>query len=1057
MNAKTGVSIDVRALKVAGLMFGSGFSALVYQIVWLREMRLVFGSSTPASGAVLAIFMAGLGLGGWVLGRRVDRSKNPLLLYSYLEFSIALAALASPYLLDLTRNIYVSMGGALAMGLPLATLVRLALSAFVLGIPTFLMGGTLPAAVRAVVTADDTGRRKLAFLYGLNTLGGVAGATVSTFILLEMFGARDTLLVACLLNALVAIAARSIAQRIGEPSPSSRSQIPVATLSPASAAPRECPRLFVYSAAAFVGAAFFVMELAWYRMLSPLLGGSTYTFGLILAVALLGIGLGGALYSLPQRQRASTLRGFALTCSLEALFIALPYALGDRIATTAALLQPLREMGLVGAAAGWTLITGLVVFPSAVVAGYQFPLLINLLGQGSDDVGKHTGYAYAWNTFGAILGSLAGGFLLIPLMTAPGVWKAVVLALGLLGIAATLLAAKNPEGAFSKICAVVIIFAACGLLLAQGPTAAWRHSPIGAGRINLTNAEMNGIRRWQQDTQRSIVWQAEGMEAMVGLGGSDGYTFLVNGKSDGNVKTDATTQVMLGLTSALLHAAPRTSLVVGLGTGCSAGWLAEVPGMERVDVAELEPAILEVARYCAPANFNVLAHPKVRVIQGDARELLLTTHAKYDLIASEPSNPYRAGVASLFTREFYQAVAQRLNPGGMFSQWVQAYEIDTETVLSICATLGTVFPYIQIWQTNPNDALLICSMEEIPLSAELLRAKIQTSPFKQALLHVWGGADLEAFFARHVANSDFVTALLRQKNMRIPLNLDDKMTVEFGFARSLGRGKAFSLLDVRRVAKERNEHLPKALATELNPGRLRSNDLRLYPALDLGGETPDELRLKNIYRSYTAKDYATIRSAWHSSSWSAEYPSDIAMLAVALAEGGDAEALPLIEKLRPFWPTESDVIEGGYRLRKGEHLAAFQALERAFVRFRTDPWPQYFIMLPGLEWLGEMAASRKELSKPILDLLAAPFSVSILEAKRQMTRSVVAMELGCDVAVPVFHEFEPHVPWEKTFLSNRATCYRKLSDPLAEHAENDFRTFILDSTVSFTKDIFRVQ
>lgn len=287
-----------RALKIAPFLFGSGFCALVYQTAWQRELRLVFGASTAASAAVLAIFMAGLGLGSALLGARADKHKRPLELYGNLELLIALSAAATPALLWVLRQIYIALGGTVSLGMVGGTLVRLVLSAVLLAVPTVLMGGTLPAAARAAETPDDVRRRALAVLYGVNTLGAVAGATLSTFFLFEVFGTQTTLWLACLLNALIAIVARVVSRNLPE---DESAEAPAATpegATPASApegAP--APRLFALAAAAAVGFAFFVMELVWYRLLAPLLGGSTFTFGLILVVVLLGIGLGGAAYS----------------------------------------------------------------------------------------------------------------------------------------------------------------------------------------------------------------------------------------------------------------------------------------------------------------------------------------------------------------------------------------------------------------------------------------------------------------------------------------------------------------------------------------------------------------------------------------------------------------------------------------------------------------------------------------------------------------------------------------------------------------------------------------
>lgn len=310
-----------RAGRVAPLLFGSGFCALVYQMAWMREFRLVFGASTAASAAVVAIFVGGLGAGGLLIGPRADRHPRPLWLYARLETLIALSAALTPALLWLVRRVYAAAGGTLALGPAGGMLVRLVLTAFVLALPTWLMGGTLPAAARAVATRDDEGRRSVGLLYGVNTLGAVAGSFLATFFMLEIFGTRRTLWLACLLNALVAIVARQMTRAL---------PVEEATTPTSSEGASAAPPWFVLTAAAVVGFVFFLMELIWYRMLGPLLGGTIFTFGLILAVALLGVGLGGATYGQLRRERPATVTGFAYTCLLEAVALAFPTPWGTR-------------------------------------------------------------------------------------------------------------------------------------------------------------------------------------------------------------------------------------------------------------------------------------------------------------------------------------------------------------------------------------------------------------------------------------------------------------------------------------------------------------------------------------------------------------------------------------------------------------------------------------------------------------------------------------------------------------------------------------------------------
>ena len=652
-----------RLIKVSFLLFGSGFSALIYQVVWMRELRLVFGASTAATAAVTAVFMGGLGIGSAILGKYADRHARPLMMYAGLEMIIALLAVASPLLVTAARFVYAAAGGSLAMGPLMGTIARLLLSAVVLGGVTFAMGGTLPAAARALAIEGDRDRKRVAWLYGMNTAGAVTGAFLATFFMLEMFGLRDTLYIGALINGLVAILARNMARRdrkapvtanadTGSENPPT---VPATQKNGILDVGREAP--FVYTATFVVGFVFFLMELVWYRMLGPILGGTTYSYGLILAVALLGIGLGSGLYATVGGSARGGMRTFSITCGLEAIALAVPYVIGDWIAVFAVLVQPLRVLGLDGQLIIWGMVTAVVVLPAAIVAGYQFPLLIGLLGKGHQDIGRHTGNAYAFNTAGAIIGSLAGGFGLIGALSAPKCWLLSVVLLLSLSVAAAVLGGvrrRMPSLAAGGIVAVVVMVAVFSV---PGPTAAWRHSPIGAGRVSMADGDFNGIRRWMAEARRHIVWELDGKESSVALQRENGLAFIVNGKIDGNALGDAPTQIMSGLIGAALHPEPKKSMVIGLGTGSSAGWLAEVKTMERVDVVEIEPAILDVAKACTGVNRNVLENPKINLMIADAREVLTTTRNTYDLIFSEPSNPYRAGIASLYTREFYWEAA----------------------------------------------------------------------------------------------------------------------------------------------------------------------------------------------------------------------------------------------------------------------------------------------------------------------------------------------------------------------------------------------------------------
>jgi spermidine synthase/MFS family permease len=1072
-----------RLLWVALLLFGSGTTALIYQVAWMRELRLIFGFSTAASAAVLAIFMGGLGAGSWWLGRKADETAHPLAFYGRLELGVAGSAAITPLLVFLVRQAYIAVGGTLTLGLAAGTVARLLFSAVVLCVPTALMGGTLPAATRAVETDEDSARRYLALLYGSNTIGAVTGAVLSTFLLLETFGTRLTLWLACAVNALVGLAAVRLSRR-APPAPvpekaseDSRPAIPEprsaqmpqkkekhkkapkreegASGQPSAVqAGRSRVRGFVLASAGIVGFAFFLMELVWYRMLAPLLGGSTYTFGLILAIALAGIGTGSAVYWLAGRGRAPSLPGFAATCALEALCLIVPYALGDRLALLAALLRPIGAFGFGGYVAGWSLVAGIVVFPAAFVAGLQFPLLIALLGQGRDRVGSDVGMAYAWNTAGGIAGSLAGGFGLLPLLSASGTWVFVALLLCALALLALLLFGRVGEaemgrgtGNRGRIGLGLGAAAACLVLLlaAPGPTAAWRHSPVGAGRVDLGKPSPNSLIDWLRGRRRILAWEKDGVESSVALvKASDGYAFVISGKTDGSSRGDAATQVMGGLIGAALHPNPRRGLVIGLGTGSTAGWLAAVPTIERVDVVELEPAILRVARDCSQVNHDVLGNPRVRIWIGDAREWLLASREKYDVIFSEPSNPYRAGISSLFTADFYRAARSRLAPGGIFLQWLQAYEVDSGTVRTVYATLGSVFPEVETWHTKQNDLILAATMEPIAYDSGRLRERLRQEPYFSALRDAWRVSGLEGFLSHYVARPSLTRTLISSGHT--PLNTDDANVVEFAFARSLGHDTFFDVEELRQAARSSQEDRPAVSGdvdwASVDRWRVGAATSQGRPPTATPGMTVEELRQALAQKSFVEGRPEAVLANWRAGAWEPRGSIEEIVLAEALAQGGEELAADYIERIRQRRGVEADVLLARLRWRQGRLEEAVQALERAFQAYRDDPWPLAVLVRNSFSVVLDIASRDAALAGRLEESLAHPFSLFLLDEERHLIRLEVAARLDDSRYARAVEEMEPDVPWRRPILERRAQAYTATGNSHASVARRELAKFM---------------
>ncbi|HYV49936.1 MAG TPA: spermidine synthase [Myxococcaceae bacterium] len=1041
--------------KLAPLLFGSGLCALIYQVAWFREFRLVFGASTLATSAVLAIFIGGLGLGGLYWGPRADRTSHPLWLYARLEIGVALTSAVTPGLLWLVRAAYLALGGQFALGAAAGTVLRLVLAALVLAPPTLLMGGTLPAVVRAAQSDEDAQRRGLGLLYGANTLGAVAGAFSSSFALLEVLGTRQTLWTACLLNLLVAMVARVLSRRWEAGLPPAAEKPAAAAGEPATGA--AAPERFVLVAAAVVGFAFFLLEIVWYRMLGPLLGGTVFTFGLILSFALLGIGAGGALYGRPTGRRPA-LSTFAVTCLLEALAVAVPFALGDRLAVAALFLRQFGSFGFSGFVLGWSVIAAVVVLPAALVAGYQFPLLIALLGRGRREVGRQIGLTYAWNTAGSMVGSLAGGFGLLPLLGAPALWRFTAAALALLGACAVALGLRAPGPRGRSLAApVALLVPTVALLMALGPTAMWRHSGIGAGRVQggalRTTAEIEELIR---GNRRVLVWEADGLESSVAALNGGSLALVVNGKSDGEIRSDASTMIMGGLLGALLHPRePKRGLIVGLGTGSSGGWLSEVPGMD-VDVVELERAVEEVALRCGPLSRWTRDKPHARLTIADAREFVLASREKYDVVMAEPSNPYRAGVASLFTVEYYRALADKMADDALFAQWVQAYEIDADTLRTVFASVSEVFPWVETWEVGPGDLILLASKTPQVHDVERLRRRVQQEPYKTALFATWRADTAESVLAHCVAGPAFARAL---KQVHDEVNTDDRTVIEFAFARQLGQRNGLSTVDVMSLAVARGEGQAEV------KGAVDWSEVSLaraaYFAYEGRTQFPPglgaaEVKVSQPWRQYTQKDARGAAEALHAAGREPKSAAELQVVAQIMASAGDEAAVPYLDKLRaqPSGAVDADLLTAVLRGGQGKPAEAAHALSAGFIAMRANPWATPRLAEASVSMAGNVARDAPDTTRELLEALSQPFSVNQENEPRVERALQLALREGSTQAC--LRALEPYAVWppfSQPAVGARFDCYRRAGDPRAAGAERDLDRWLELTPVSFDQGL----
>jgi spermidine synthase len=1022
-------------------------AALVYQTAWQRMLRLIFGASTSASAAVIAIFLGGLGVGGAWLGKRAERARQPLSYYGTLEAGVAICAAISPFIVQLVERAYFASGGSARLGIVSATLLRLVLAVVVMGPAVVLMGGTLPAAARSVESNDDRARGRVALLYATNTAGAVVGALLGTFLLFELLGTRLTMLFAALINLLVAMTARAIG-RNADPVPVAETAATSAT-SADSVTPKRDP-IFVYAMAGVVGFAFVGLELVWYRMLGPVLGGSSFTFGLILAVALAGIGVGSLLYTLRSHDVPVQPQLLAATLALEALCVAIPFALGDRIAMFAAYTRPMAAMGFPALVVSWTAISALVVFPTSVVAGYQFPVLIALLGQGRDRVARQLGLTYAFNTLGSIVGALLVGLVIIPRLGALTSWRWVVIGLAVLAVVALgfALHRQRPRPIVSATLAAGCALSSVLCLGAEGPTAAWRHAPIGAGRATISGLDRNGLKAWQVARAETLLWERDGVESSVAIDTADGLSFIVNGKSDGSVVDDRGTQGGFGLLLSLLHPNPRAAFIVGLGTGMTAGFMAAVPGMQRVDVAELEPAILQLAKDAAAVNADVPKRSNLHVYVEDGREFLLTSKDKYDLIASEPSNPYRAGIASLFTQEFYEAAATRLNPGGLFGQWVQGYEIDIQTLRSVMRTLRQVFSHVELWHTQTDDLMLIASKGPRTYDADRIRRRMAGTPFSDAMPRLWLVEDVEGAFAHFLGDTKLVQALSEANDP--PINTDDNAVLEYAFARSVGIAASSLSAPLLQLSVARNtDRLP--YSGNLDWNRLLELRTRAWlinpspPPIGLS-VSPEVAERQRALQHGCEGRFKSALDAWRKQP--NQTPRDTVeefVVGAGLAHEKDPQALELAQRLEAkHFPAEAGLIRARYHQSREERELAVAAAIRALGALRGEGTPLCATAGNLLELLPQLAGNDANFGRRFLDeLLRGPFAAYVRESHRQIVIDSLAFRPeNAAYCLRAMNGRLTRPPWREAFLAGRYECLRKINHPYAPQATRELEEFL---------------
>lgn len=699
----------------------SGLAGLVYQMVWTRYLALFLGHTSYAVVAVLASFMGGLALGNAWLGARADRSARPLEFYAWLEVGIGVYAIVFPSYYALCHEGFVGLARRLQPGSDLGLALKFAFSLATILAPTVMMGATFPVLTKFVTRSLAELRTQVAALYAINSGGAVGGCFVADFWLIPAIGLEATVYTAAGINLVVGLVAFLVSRWIEE----GKAAAPSASQDASAAEERYSPadlRLAIIG----IGVSGFVAmlyEVAWTRVLALALGSSTHAYSLMVATFITGITI-GALVIYRWRQLRSSLVAFAWAelalagAILASMFFyeLLPYW----FVRLAALLARRNETYPLYELTQMT-VCFLVMLVPTVCLGMTLPLASRIATDALARTGRSVGRVFAVNTLGTVLGASLTGLWLLP---AFGLARTFAIGVALnFAIGFFLLGWRRP--ALRRGFALATPVLAVGLVALAHATFAERWQYALTAGLWRSGGPPSSLRAFRQEVRENkIVYYRDGAGSTVNVvswtnAGTAHFGLKVNGKVDAGTGGDVPTQLLTGHLPFLLKPEAQTALVVGLGSGMTCGAVSLHPTIQRVDVVEISPEVVAAARYFSNWNGGVLDKPQVRVVVEDAKSFLQIARQQYDVIISEPSNPWMAGVSGVFSQEYYESCRAHLAPGGLMVQWAQLYETSDAAVDMVLATFSSVFPFLSVWHGAPTDLILVGSTE--PRSVDLAR------------------------------------------------------------------------------------------------------------------------------------------------------------------------------------------------------------------------------------------------------------------------------------------------------------------------------------------------
>jgi len=769
--------------------FFSGMTGLIYEILWTRMITKVIGNAPFAVSIVLSVFMAGLGIGGYIGGKLTDRAKNNIQLvavYGFLEITIALYGMLIPLLLNFLMPLQSAFYNRLFDYFLYYNILTVIGCSFVILIPAVCMGATLPVLSRFfIVNLSHVGTR-LGRLYGLNTLGAAFGAMLCGFLLIRHLGMWGTMGIAAAFNMIIGLFCICAAYFMFPKKSPLQSRVEKGSVPDIYRGKESFHNvaLFIIIISGFSTMAY---EVIWTKLIGIIVGPTTYSFTIVLTTFIAGLAMGGFVFGkvsdgVKRFQVIHILMVTQVIAALSALVVS--QTLGNSQVFYAKLIFSVKDHFT-----HLLLIKSLTLFVFMIVPtfflGAAFPLAGKICTSTLQHTGRRIGSVYAVNTAGAVAGSFCAGFLLIPLIGKEGGLKLVISVQMVTAVALMGYTQWKTKSHFSKwAISMLLIAAGVGLFLFHSPWPHWHRKMLASGKyhryqeiehtkVGWTEALVSGMDLFSGFEKDKLVFFGDGIggfttvwQSATNVLGRTDYTMLNNGKADASSsRSDMCTQTVSAHFPLIFHPGPQDVLVIGLGSGITAGEVLHYP-VSTLDVVEISEQVAIASRFFTPWNNDVLSSPKTNLIIQDGRAHLELTHRTYDVIISEPSNPWMAGLASLFTREYMELAKNRLKEGGIYVQWFHSYQMNWPVFSMVGRTFSTVFPESLLLTTNPGkigpDFLLIGFKDKAELDIGVAQDNFQYARRSNNMMlfrpdvfiHLIISEDLNTLFKEGPINTD---------------------------------------------------------------------------------------------------------------------------------------------------------------------------------------------------------------------------------------------------------------------------------------------------------------